>query len=196
MGSAEKCLSVIEKWKPASELTYGGREDFEGNGLRVTGTLQRVTGMGLVEGPPKTKSSRRSIALGQMAMDILNRIRGKQLEMQLEYGGLFNNVAGYVFADALGNPLDSDRVSKEFAKVIKRAMLPHIRFHDLRHCHASLLLADGTNIKAISERLGHSKVSTTLNIYSHLMPNIQAAAADGLERQLARRGEIVLSEVS
>ncbi|MBI4299110.1 MAG: site-specific integrase [Chloroflexi bacterium] len=175
-------------------LRWGG-VDFEGNGLRVTGTLQRVTGMGLVEGPPKTKSSRRSIALGQKAMTILNRIRSKQLEMQLEYSDLYRNNAGYVFTDALGAPIDSDRVSKEFAKVIKKAMLPHIRFHDLRHCHASLLLADGTNIKAISERLGHSKVSTTLNIYSHLLPNIQAAAAEGLERQLARRGETALSEV-
>ena len=76
------------------------------------------------------------------------------------------------------------------------ARLPHIRFHDLRHCHASLLLADDTNIKAISQPLGHSKVSTTLNIYSHLLPNIQAAAADGLKRQLASRVETVFSEVS
>jgi integrase len=131
-----------------------------------------------------------------MAITILNRIRGKQIEMQLEYGVLYRNPGGYVFSDSLGNPLDSDRVSKAFAKVIRQAMLPHIRFHDLRHCHASLLLADGTNIKAISERLGHSKVSTTLNIYSHLLPNIQAAAADGLERQFARHGEIAFSEVS
>jgi integrase len=131
-----------------------------------------------------------------MAMTILNRVRGKQLEIQLEYGNLYRNTPGYVFTDALGNPLDSDRVSKAFAKVVRQAMLPHIRFHDLRHCHASLLLAEGTNIKAISERLGHSKVSTTLNVYSHLLPNIQATAAAGLERQLNKHAATALMEVS
>ena len=74
--------------------------------------------------------------------------------------------------------------------------LDSVRFHDLRHCQASLLLADGYNIKVISELLGHRNASTTLNIYSHLMPNIQAAAAEGLERQLTRREEASPSEVS
>ncbi|MCZ6535281.1 MAG: tyrosine-type recombinase/integrase, partial [Chloroflexi bacterium] len=106
------------------------------------------------------------------------------VEQQLESRGIYRNYGGYVFTDILGKPFDSDRVSKTFARVIKKARFPKIRFHDLRHCHVSLLLADGTNIKAISERLGHSKASTTFNIYSHLLPNIQADAADGLEKQL------------
>ena len=71
--------------------------------------------------------------------------------------------------------------------MVRQAGLPHSTFHGLRHCHASLLLADGVNIKAISERLGHSNVAITLNIYSHLLPNIQEEAADGIDRQLAPR---------
>lgn len=95
-----------------------------------------------------------------------------------------------MFTDALGKPSDSDLISKKFTKVIQQARLLHIGFHYLRHGHSFLLLADGTNIKAICERPGYSKVSTTLKIYSHLLRNIQAA--DGLEKQFARHNKTAL----
>jgi integrase len=153
--------------------------------LRVTETLQRIVGRGLLVGKPKTKTSRRAIALGETANNLLQEIRWKQIALRAQMGGLYQNQAGYVFTDALGAPIDPDRLTKEFAKVIKRAELPGSTFHSLRHIHASLLLAEGVNPKAISERLGHSKVSLTLDIYAHLLPGLQESAAVALDRRLS-----------
>jgi integrase len=159
--------------------------DFAARTLQVTGTLQRVTGHSLLVGQPKTKSSRRSIALGQTAVNLLHAIRGRQVALQADLGDLYQNQAGYVFTNLQGNPVDSNRLTREFARIVKEAGLPPATLHGLRHCHASLLLAEGVNIKAISERLGHSNVALTLNVYSHLLPGLQAAAADALDRRLA-----------
>ncbi len=160
--------------------------DFTTNQLRVTGTLQRVTGYGLLGGLPKTRSSRRAIALGKTAINLLHTLRGKQLALQAELGDLYLNEGGYVFANELGKPIDSNRLSQEFTRIVKTAHLPHATFHSLRHCHASLMLADGASIKVISERLGDSHASLTLDIHSHLLPGIQEQAAEALDRRLAR----------
>jgi integrase len=90
-----------------------------------------------------------------------------------------------VFTDLQGNPIDSNRLSREFHRIVKENGLPPVTLHSLRHCHASLLLAEGVNIKAISERLGHSDVRLTLQVYSHLLPGLQASAAEALDRRLA-----------
>lgn len=159
--------------------------DFSTNTLRITGTLQRVTGLGLVSGQPKSKSSRRAIAVWDITMALLHGVRGKQLALQAELGDLYQNKQGYVFTDDLGKPIDSNRLSREFARIVKGAGLPPATLHSLRHCQASLMLADGASIKTISERLGHSKASLTLDVYSHLLPTIQAEAAQTLEKRLA-----------
>jgi len=159
--------------------------DFSANTIRVTGTLQRVTGHGLLAGQPKTKTSRRAIALGSTAIDLLHMIRGKQLALQAELGDLYQNEAGYVFTDERGKPIDSNRLSREFARIVKVAALPHATLHGLRHCVASLMLADGASIKTVAEKLGHSNPSLTLDIYSHLLPTIQEQAADALDKRLA-----------
>lgn len=158
---------------------------FEAKTLKVTATLQRVTGHKLLAGQPKTKTSRRAIALGETAIGLLHSIRGKQLALQANLGDLYSNPDGYVITDLQGNPIDSNRLTREFARIVKEAGLPPATLHGLRHCHASLLLAEGVNIKAISERLGHSNVALTLNVYSHLLPGLQEAAADALDRRLA-----------
>ncbi|MFQ6029338.1 MAG: site-specific integrase [Dehalococcoidia bacterium] len=159
--------------------------DFTTNTLRVTGTLQRIIGKGLVAGPPKTRTGRRTIALGASAVELLHSVLGKQLALQAEIGDLYQNSEGYVFTDLTGNPIDSDRLSKEFRRVVKAAGLPGLSLHKLRHTHASLLLAEGVNIKVISERLGHSNVPLTLNVYSHLLPGLQEHAAQVLDKMLA-----------
>ena len=170
-----------------SELTglHWDDVDFGTRSVRVTSTLQRVTGHKLLPGQPKTKASRRAIAIGQTAVDLLHDIKVKQLALQYETAGLYQNPEGYVFTDLQGNPIDSDRLSKAFAKEVMRLQLPHATLHSLRHIHASLLLADGVNIKAISERLGHGNISLTLNVYSHLLPGLQEAAAEALDRRLS-----------
>ena len=100
-------------------------------------------------------------------------------------GGLYQNEAGYVFTDELGKPIDSDRLSRGFRRIVKAAGLPPATLHSLRHCHASLMLADGASIKTIAERLGHSNPALTLSVYSHLLPGIQRQAVEALRRRLA-----------
>lgn len=184
---ADAFLLLLYTGMRRSELTGLRWEgiDFESKTLRVTGTLQRVTGHNLLAGPPKTASSRRSIALGETPIALLHAIRGKQLALKEDQGDLYHNPQGYVLTDLQGNPLDSNRLTREFRRIVKEAGLPTATLHSLRHCHASLLLAEGVNIKAISERLGHSDVRLTLQVYSHLLPGLQASAAEALDRILA-----------
>ncbi|MFB0556602.1 MAG: site-specific integrase, partial [Dehalococcoidia bacterium] len=93
----------------------------------------------------------------------------------------------FVFAHPDGTPLDPSTVSHAFAKIISKAGLPHVRLHDLRHTHATLMLEAGVHPKAVSERLGHSSIRTTLDTYSHVLPGIQEAAAQHFDDFLLAR---------
>ena len=159
--------------------------DLANGRLSVVRTLQRLTGEGLVEGQPKTARSRRLIALSPDAVEVLHGIRGKQMESQLKYGEVWENT-GYVFTQADGSPVDPDMISKDFPKVLRNAGLPKMTLHGLRHAHASILLKEGINPKIVSERLGHSTIATTMDVYSHIMPGLQEAAALALDAGLAR----------
>ena len=107
------------------------------------------------------------------------------MERQLDYGALWSNT-GYVFTQLDGSPIDPDRISKEFPKLVKAHGLPHLTFHGLRHAHATLALSAGINPKVVSERLGHSSISATMYIYSHVVPGMQEEAALAVERLLDR----------
>ncbi len=87
-------------------------------------------------------------------------------------------------ANVLGEPIHPNRLRDAWAKVAAEAGL-RLRFHDLRHAHASLLLQQGVHPKVVSERLGHSTVGVTLDIYSHVVPGLQAQIATQLEELLA-----------
>ena len=89
-----------------------------------------------------------------------------------------------VFSHPDGKPLDPGVVSHTFAKVLKKAGLPHIRFHDLRHTHATLLLKAGVHAKIVSERLGHANIGITLDTYSHVLPGLQERAAERFDEML------------
>jgi len=158
---------------------------FESETLRVIRTLQRVTGKGLLSGEPKSQAGKRSVALDETALDLLHSIRGKQLSLQAELGDLYQNTEGYVFTNDLGRPIDSDRLSREFTKIVRGTKLPSATLHSLRHCHVSLLLEDGGSIRLVADRVGHADPSLTLRVYSHLMPGAQLAAANSLGKKLA-----------
>ena len=98
-------------------------------------------------------------------------------------GDKFDNKEGLVFANIAGNPVDTSNFTKRvFKRMLGQANLDRgFSFHDLRHTHATLLLKQGVNIKVISERLGHSTVTMTLDTYSHLMPDMQETAVKALE---------------
>lgn len=111
--------------------------------LSVVKTLQRIVGRGLVESQPKTGRSRRMITLSPSAIQLLQEVRTKQLDRRLLAGSAWQN-AGYVFAEADGSPIDADRISTDFPKIVKCAGLPHLTLDGPRHAHATLLLSAGS----------------------------------------------------
>ncbi len=86
-----------------------------------------------------------------------------------------------VLPSKYGNPLDQRSIRRSFYHVTEKLGLPRIRFHDLRHTHATLLVQQNINVKLISERLGHSDIGTTLNTYSHVLPEMQRTISEKLD---------------
>jgi integrase len=78
-------------------------------------------------------------------------------------------------------PIEPNLVTRAFTKLIRKAGLPHLTVHGLRHAHATLLLESGINPKVVSERLGHASIATTMDIYSHVLPGLQESAALALD---------------
>jgi integrase len=157
--------------------------DLESGWLQVRTTLQR-TPSGFVLAEPKTAQSRRRIALPIAVATALRAHRARQLEERMQLGPAWID-RGLVFPDEAGEPLDGISVLRySFYALLKRAGLPRIRFHDLQHTAATLLLAHGINPKIVSEMLGHSSISITLNLYSHVLPHMQQQAAEVMDRVL------------
>ena len=158
--------------------------DLDAGRLSVQQTLQKVPGGGVVARQPKTHRSRRSVSLPSALVDVLREHRRRQVEARLLAGDAWAD-GDLVFTDALGRALSETRLRWAFWRLLREAGLPRIRLHDLRHTMATLMLAAGEHPKVVSERLGHSTVSITLDTYSHVLPGLQAAAA---ERLAATRG--------
>jgi len=149
--------------------------DLEARQLHVRNGLQRVDGkLQLI--PPKTARSRRTVTMPAALVATLREHRVRQLKEQLRIDG------GFVFAHPDGSPLDGTVVTHQFQRLLKRAGLPRLRFHDLRHSCASLLLAQGISARVVMETLGHSTITTTMNIYGHVMPSLRQEAADAMDR--------------
>ena len=126
--------------------------------------------------PPKTEKSRRLVALPPSLVMVLKQLRDNQRAMRLTIGLAVSN-NDLVFAHVNGKPLLPHSISQAWSRLAKRAGYPEVRLHDARHSHASLMLAQGVHPKVVSERLGHNSVSLTLDVYSHVLPGIQEAAA-------------------
>ena len=93
----------------------------------------------------------------------------------------------FIFASPEDTPLDPSTITHAFDKILRKAGLSHIRLHDLRHTHATIMLRTGVHPKIVSERLGHSSIKITLDTYSHVLPGLQEAAAQSFEDFLAAR---------
>jgi len=145
--------------------------DWERNTIAVRRSVQKVKGYGLLVKEPKTRRSARTVTLWDQAMAVLRRQRTR--------------TTTFIFSSPEGNPLDQQAVRRHFWKLLQVAGLPHVRFHDLRHTHASLLLAQDVHPKVVSERLGHSNIAITLDTYSHVLPNVQQVAAQKLDSLLS-----------
>ncbi len=133
---------------------------------------------------PKSSRARRLVALAPALVEELRSSQGEQREQRRLFGRAYHD-HGLVFCQADGEPLNAKNiVRRDFRRVMKRARVPRIRFHDLRHCHATLLLRQGVNLKVIQERLGHSTAALTLQIYSHVLPGMQEQAAQLIAERL------------
>ena len=159
--------------------------DLEAGTLRVAHALQRVNGrLELVE--PKSRSSRRTIPMPATVARALRVHRSRQLEERLAAGPRWRE-SDLVFTTSTGTPIDSRNVTRRFQAALERAGLPQLRFHDLRHTAASLMLAQGIAPRVVMETLGHSQISLTMNTYSHVVPALQREAADRMEAVVSSR---------
>ena len=156
--------------------------------LQVHRTLSRLpTQMGqdkddlYVEAESKTKSSRRSIALASFAIEALKQHRLRQEEMKRLAGDMWEE-HDQVFSTPLGKHLNPGHgVLVQLKILLEKADLPDIRFHDLRHSTATMLLSKGVHPKVVQEILGHSEIGMTLNTYSHVLPTMQKDAMEKLD---------------
>jgi integrase len=158
--------------------------------LRVNYGLQRFDGkLHLVE--PKTEKSRRVLPLPSLLIAALRTHRVRQLEERLALGADWQET-GFVFTSTIGTPLEPRNINRTFDALIEKAnksfeesdKLPKIRFHDLRHSCATLLLSQGVPQRTLMEILGHSQLSLTMNTYSHVLPEMTRAAVGFMDAVL------------
>lgn len=158
--------------------------DVENATVSVQRTLTRDGGRVTI-GEPKTKKSRRSIRLTSQATEALKQHLGRQLRDVEILGDRYDD-RGLVFATSTGAPVNPSNLRKRyFAPLLERAKLPRIRFHDLRHTCATLLLAKGTHPKFVQELLGHATVAITLDTYSHVIPSMGDQTARAMQDALS-----------
>jgi integrase len=146
---------------------------------RVMQAVQRVEGK-LQAAETKTERSRRTLSLPPSVVASLRRHRIRQLQERLGAGTRWCD-SGLVFTTGIGTPLDPRNLQLDFSALLKAAQLPRVRFHDLRHSAASLLIAQGVPLRTIMELLGHSSIAMTANVYGHLAPELMREVADKME---------------
>ena len=149
--------------------------------------LDVEAGTALIRGT-KTTGSRRTVPLPRSIRTGLLEHRRAQAERALRLGARYARDLDLVFPNAAGLPVDErNLVQRHFKAIVQRAGLPgSLRLYDLRHTHATLLMAEGINPKVVAERLGHSTIRTTLDVYSHVQPGMQEEATDRIEATLFR----------
>jgi integrase len=149
--------------------------DFEPGVLSVRQSLEE-TKAGLAFKEPKSEKARRTIALPELAIEGLRRRKADQARVKLMMGRSYED-HDLVCCQDDGRPLHPTSLTHVFVNLLRRRNLIRVRFHDLRHSHATILLRKGVHPKIVSERLGHSTVGITLDVYSHVMPGMQEEAA-------------------
>ncbi|HET8846374.1 MAG TPA: site-specific integrase, partial [Ktedonobacteraceae bacterium] len=149
--------------------------DMERGTISIKRTVKRVGNYGIIETEPKTAKGKRQISLPPFILDMLRNHQEKQVALQEIAGEKWQN-KGMVFCTEAGGYLEGQRIHKPFKRLLAAAGLPDIRFHDLRHSAATLLLAMNEHPKVVQELLGHSNITTTLNTYSHVLPSMHKEA--------------------
>lgn len=156
--------------------------DLEKREIKVVQTLSR-NGKKILPGA-KSKNSIRTIPIPSVTVEELKKQKA-MLEKEKEALDPNYQDNDLVVPSEVGTPINPSNLRRAFERLIKEANVPRIRFHDLRHTHATLLLANGINPKVISERLGHSNVKITLETYSHVLPSMQEEVVAKLDKIMA-----------
>jgi integrase len=151
--------------------------------MYVAHSLHRLDDGSIIIKEPKTARSRRPVDLPPSLAVVLRQYKVKREAEQVIVGKALTE-DDFVYSHVDGTPLNPNTVSHTFSKIATRAGLPHLRLHDLRHIHATMLLKAGTHPRIVQERLGHSSIATTLDIYSHTVPGLQKAAVERLDTLL------------
>jgi integrase len=158
--------------------------------LNVRASLRYQLGKGFKFEEPKTKHGRRTIALAPELVAVLQLHRTNQDQERAALGPIWRN-QDLVFASEVGGPIEATNLIRgSFARVLRTSGVPRVRFHDLRHSCATLLLAERVNPKVVSELLGHSSVAITLDIYAHVLPDMQQDAVTAIQGVLFPDSEL------
>ncbi len=160
-----------------------GSIDFQKHTLIIKDTITTVGGKPLEKERTKNKSSYRTLRMSAEIEQYLKQLQMKQLEDKLFFGNTYHE-SEYVCRRNDGSLLKPSYLTQSFKAILLKNGLPVIRYHDLRHSCASLLLSNGFNLKEIQEWLGHSEISTTADIYSHLESQSKVKMAESLGRTL------------
>src|SRR5262249_41187553 len=157
--------------------------DLDSGFLAVRRSVRFVSGTGFVFDAPKTKRGRRTIGLSPAVCVALQEHRQAQGVEKARLGAAWE-YPELVFPTSVGTPIQGSWLLRHLRQRLPRAGLPAIRFHDLRHTAATILLSHNVNPKVVSEMLGHSSVAITLDIYSHVLPHMQHDAAATMAQAL------------
>lgn len=149
--------------------------DLAHGALQVRRTLDYMAHYEYIESEPKIKSGRCSILLPGFVIEALKQHRVQQLELRLHVGEAWQE-GDYVFSGLEGGPLNPSYLLRLFDTLLEKAGILHMRFHDLRHSAATLLLSMGVNPKIVQEILGPSNISIAMDVYSHVLPSMQYEA--------------------
>jgi integrase len=177
-------LAVYSGCRAGELLGLGWQDvDFERGMITIRRTLVRTSQLTPQFGEPKSATSRRTVTLPAFAVNALRALKAREDQERASALDWADN--GLVFCSHVGTPLLARNVIRDYKKALKRAGLPEtIRFHDLRHAHATVLLRAGVPLKVASGRLGHSSIGITANLYQHLASDMDRDAAERIAQVL------------
>lgn len=166
--------------------------DFENKTITINHIITQSNGKLIIKDRTKTKSSKRTLPLEPIVESFLIDLKEKQKRNQDLFGNSYNQeFLEYICVDDIGNIIRPDYVTETFLKLLKKKKLKQIRFHDLRHTCASILLKNGANMKEIQAWLGHSNYNTTANLYAHLDTSSMDNTARVITNVFSTKKEVV-----